>query len=156
MKTETKNKRFFWVAIISCCIFVFVVGYSAGYHEAAEVYDDRLERCIGAIIECNDGYGQCVNLVEEYEVTLAECVEQLTGGEELLEKGYNNGWWDANHSKRCKIEKMDGVWFCHTENCTEEQISAFIEKDYYNGYHYTYTYYDDFDGCYIRSVGAKK
>lgn len=48
----------------------------------------------------------------------------------MLEKDYSKDWCDTNYSKRCKIEKISGVWTCHPENYTEKEISTFIEQNY--------------------------
>ena len=150
---EQKHK--FYAGLLFC-IFLgtlftgYGVGYSAGYHEAEELYEDSLGRCINAIIERNDEYGRCVDLLERCNATLEECVRQSKKEEvnhklELLEKGYDNGWWNTSWSKRYRIEKVSGIWIYYTENCTEEQISEFVKG--------SSSSYDDFSECYIGRSG---
>ena len=149
---EEKTKLY---SILLICVFIttFFAGYSVGYHEAEEVYDDRLKRCIAAIIECNDDYGRCIDLVEKCSNTLNKCNKQLKDKDvyklELLEKGYDNGWWSYNWSKEDIKESRScdesASWICYSENCTEEQINEFIELNY--------TYYDDLGDCYIWRSG---
>ena len=132
---DAKTKLY---GVLLLCIFLtafFLGGYSIGYHKAEKIYNDKYERCIGAIIERNDEYGRCIDFLEKCSNTLNECTEQLK------EKDYNNSWCDTNYSKRCKIEKISGVWIYYSENCTEKQISEFIEENS--------SFYDDFSGCYI-------
>ena len=147
---ENKNKVY---GVLLLCMFLtafFLGGYSIGYHKAKELYSNNWEECINSLIECNDGYGKCIDLVEKCSNTLNECTEQLKEEEtnyklELLENGHNNSWCDTNYSKRCKIEKISGIWIYYSENCTEKQVSDFIEENS--------SFYDDFSECYIgRSV----
>ena len=139
---EQKHK-FYAGLLLSIFLTTLFVGYTIGYHEAEELYGDGWKRC-------NDGFEECVNLLEEYNVTLKECVEQLKEEEvnyklKLLEKGYNNGWWSYNWSKGIIEESwscdVSWSWICYSKNCTEEQINEFVKQNY--------TYYDDFRDCYI-------
>ena len=150
MKEKTKY------GVLLLCIFLttlfvgYGIGYSVGYYEAEELYEDSLKGCIDAIIERNDEYGRCFDLVEKCSNTLNKCNEQLKKEKvnyklKLLEKGYDNGWWSYNWSKEDIKESWSCdesvLWICYSENCTEEQINEFIEENY--------TYYDDFSDCYI-------
>ena len=147
------NEKTKLYSIVLLCVFLtafFLGGYSIGYHKAKELYSNNWEECINSLIECNDGYGKCIDLVEKCSNTLNECTEQLKEKEvnyklELLKKGYNNGWWNTSWSKRYRIEKISGVWIYYTENCTEEQISDFVEGNC--------SFYDDFSECYIGRSG---
>lgn len=154
MKDKTKYGVLLLCIFFSTLFVGYGTGYSAGYHEAEEIYEDSLGRCIDAIIECNDEYGRCVDLVGKCSDTLNKCNEQLKKEKvnyklELLEKGYNNGWWSYNWSKEDIKESRsydESVsWICYSENCTEEQINEFIELNY--------TYYDDLSDCYIWRSG---
>ena len=51
-------------------------------------------------------------------------------------------WWNASWEYRVQ----DGIF--QTLHCTEEQIKEFIENNY--------TFYDDYEGCYITSVEPTK
>ena len=134
------NEKTKLYSVLLLCIFLtafFLGGYSIGYHKAKELYSNNWEGCINSLIECNDGYGKCIDLIEKCSNTLNECTEQLKG------KDYNNSWCDTNYSKQYKIEKISGIWIYYSENCTEKQINEFIEQNY--------TYYDDLEDCYIWS-----
>ena len=135
MKDRTK----YGVLLLSIFLTTLFVGYSIGYHEAEELYGDGWQGCSEALVECNHGYGRCAEL-------LGRCTEQLKEEDvnhkvELLEKGYDNSWWNTSWSKRYRIEKISGVWIYYSENCTEGQISDFVEGNS--------SFYDDFSGCYI-------
>ena len=145
MVEKTKLHGVLLLSVFLTTLFTgYAIGYSVGYHKAGNLYGDGWQRCINVLKECNDGYGRCAELLEE-------CTEQLKKEEvnyklKLLEKGYDNGWWDAKWTKRIKENE---TWIYYIGNCTDEQISDFIEGDYYKGNYYTYTYYDDFSDCYI-------
>ena len=146
---EQKHK--FYAGLLFCIfIATLFVGYSVGYHEAEKLYGDGWQGCNDALADCNNGYGRCTELLGECITTVEVCIDQLKKEEvnyklELLEKGYDNGWWSYNWSKEDFEESWscdESVsWICYSENCTDEQINKFIEQNY--------TYYGDFSDCYI-------
>ena len=73
---------------------------------------------------------------------IADIIEEDTTKQQC--KGsYENTWWSADWMKRITNNKS---WIYYTENCTTEQISEFIEKNY------SY-YHNPFDDCYIKKRG---
>ena len=149
MEEKTKLYGGLLLCIFLTTLFVgYVIGYSVGYHEAEELYEDSLKGCNDALEECNSGYGRCIDLVEKCSDTLNKCNKQLKKDEvnykhESLEKGYDNTWCLTNCSRRAICEGLwsfnSSIWVCYTENYTGEQM--FNEQ--------IYTQYDGFSGCYI-------
>ena len=135
-----EDKTKYGILLLSAFLTTLFVGYTIGYYKAEKVYGDGWQGCIDILVECNAGYGECVDL-------LGKCTKQLKEKEvnSKLEEGYDNGWWNTSWSKRYRIEKISGVWVYYTENCTEEQISGFVEGNSSS--------YDDFSGCFIGRSG---
>jgi len=129
-----EKTKLYTVLLLSLFLTTFFVGYVIGYHEAEKVYGDGWKRCNDDLAECTDNYEVCVSLVAGYSTTLDDYI--------------NNSWWDINWMKRFRDNETE-EWIYYSRNCTDEQINKFIGGSYYKGNYYAYTYYDDYDGCYI-------